>query len=69
MEGFELYLNYKNSSSIGMQMLICHNLYVFRRNLIEDPRTFTCFEIPPLNFKNSQFSHMNFQLFLIWTIP
>ena len=27
------------------------------------------FEILSLNFKNSQFSFMNFQLFLIWTLP
>jgi hypothetical protein len=31
--------------------------------------TSTRFEIPFLNFKNSQFIPMNFQLFSIWTHP
>jgi hypothetical protein len=38
-------------------------------NFTRPPRTTSRFEIPPINFKNSQFTPMNFQLLSIWTHP
>jgi hypothetical protein len=42
-----------------------HLLIFFRRNFTKNSQTFTCFEIPSLNLKNSQFSPINFQLLSI----
>jgi hypothetical protein len=38
-----------------------------QKNFSKDTPSFTRFEIPNLNFKNSQFTPLSFQLYSIWT--
>jgi hypothetical protein len=40
-----------------------------QKNFSKDTPSLTRFEIPNLNFKNSQFTPLSFQLYLIWTPP
>jgi hypothetical protein len=40
-----------------------------QKNFSKDTPSLTCFEIPNLNFKNSQFTPLSFQLYSIWTPP